>query len=95
MSDQRKGGGKEGLADMRMHIGGGPSGDRQGMQLVENDTMEGGVDGVSLLLGATSDMSFVGSRTRARADEIQEKRVGRKVLVSGLFNRSGSDHYIP
>ena len=70
MSGQGEGGRKERLADMWMHVGGGPRADRQGMQLVEGDTMGGSMDGVSSLLGTTSDMPFVGSGTRTRADRI-------------------------
>lgn len=94
MSDQRKGGGKKGLADMRMHIGRGPRANKQGVQLVECHTMERGVDGVPKLLGTTSDMPFVGSRTRAWPDEIQERRAG-EVSVPGLFDGSGGDHHVP
>ena len=65
MSDQRKGGGKKGLADMRMHIGRGLRANKQGVQLVECHTIERGVDSVPKLLGTTSDMPFVGSRIRA------------------------------
>jgi hypothetical protein len=51
MSGQREGRREERLADMWMHVGGGPRADRQGMQLVEGDTIGGSMDGVSSLLG--------------------------------------------
>jgi hypothetical protein len=70
MSGQREARREERLADMWIHVGGGPRADRQGIQLVEGDTMGGSMDGVSLLLGTTSDMLFVGTRTRAWADKI-------------------------
>jgi hypothetical protein len=60
----------EGLAHMRLHIGGGVRADRQGVRLVEDDKVGGGVDGVPVVLGAAGDMPFVGSRTRPRADEV-------------------------
>jgi hypothetical protein len=94
MSGQREGRREERLADMWMHVGGGARADRQGMQLVEGDTMGGSMDGVSSLLGTTSDMPFVGTRTRAWADRIQEERAA-KVSVQGLFDGGGGDHHVP
>jgi hypothetical protein len=44
-----------------MHVGGGPRADRQGMQLVKGDTIGGSMDGMSSLLGTTSDIPFVGT----------------------------------
>lgn len=56
--------------------------------------MGGGVDGVPRVLGTTSDMSFVGSHTRTRADGIQEEQAG-EVSISGLFDGGGGDHHVP
>jgi hypothetical protein len=70
ISGQGEGGQKERLADMWRHVSRGARADRQGMQLVEGDTIGGSMDGVSLLLGTTSDIPFVGSRTRTWADRI-------------------------
>jgi hypothetical protein len=49
---------------------------------------------VSSLLGTTSDMPFVGTRTRAWADKIQEERAA-KVSIQGLFDGGGGDHHVP
>lgn len=50
------------------------------------------MDGMPVVLGAAGDMPFVGSRTRPRADEVQEERAA-SVPVPGMFNGSRSDHY--
>ena len=62
--------GTKGLAHMRLHVGRGVRGDRQGVRLVEDDTVGSSVDGVLVVLGAAGDMLFVGSRTRPRTDEV-------------------------
>lgn len=77
-----------------MHIGRGQRANRQGVQLVESNTMGGGVDGVSTMLGTTGDMPFVGSRTRARADGVQKERAA-EMSVQGLFNGGSRDHHVP
>jgi hypothetical protein len=60
----------EGLAYMRLHVGGGVRADRQGVRLVEDDTVGGGVDSVLVVLGAIGDILFVGSCTRPQADKV-------------------------
>lgn len=64
------------------------------MRLVKRSEVAGGMDGVSVVLGTTGDMPFVGSRTRNRADQIQKEQAA-EVSVSGLFNGGGSDHHVP
>jgi hypothetical protein len=61
--------------------------------LVENNPVGGSIDGVPVVLGPTSDMLFVGGRTRPREDQVQEERAA-EVSISRLFNRSGSDHHV-
>jgi hypothetical protein len=51
------------------------------------------MDGVPAVLGPTSDMLFVGGRTRLREDQVQEERAA-EVSISRLFNGSGSDHHV-
>jgi hypothetical protein len=70
MPSEREERGTEGMAYMRLHIDRGSRGDRQGVQLVKAGALGGGVDGVSVVLGAAGDMPFVGGRTRPRADEV-------------------------
>ena len=64
------------------------------MRLVKDDTVGGGVDSVLVVLGAVGDMLFVGSRTRPRADEVQEEWTA-SVPVPGMFDGSRSDRHEP
>jgi hypothetical protein len=51
------------------------------------------MDGVPAVLGPTSDMPFVGGRTRPREDQVQEERAA-EVSISRLFDGSGGDHHV-
>jgi hypothetical protein len=46
-----------------------------------------------VVLGPTSDMPFVGGRTRPREEQAQEERAA-KVSISRIFDGGGSDHYV-
>jgi hypothetical protein len=61
--------------------------------LVKNNPVGGSIDGVPAVLGPTSDMPFVGGRTRPQEDQVQEERAA-EVSISRLFNGSGSDHHV-
>ena len=93
-SQRTKRGRAKRVADMRMHVGGRPRADRQSMWVVERNKVAGSMDGMPNVLGTTGDMPFVGSDTRARADEIQEERAA-EMSVPGWFDGSGGDHHVP
>jgi hypothetical protein len=63
MSGQRTNRRAKGVAYMWMYVGGRWRANRQGMSLVENDSVGGSMDGMPVVLGPTSDMPFVGGRT--------------------------------
>jgi hypothetical protein len=51
------------------------------------------MDGVPAVLGATSDMPFVGSRTRSRQEQVQGESAA-EVSISRLFDGSSGDHHV-
>ena len=63
------------------------------MRLVEKDALGGSMDGVPTVLGATSDMPFVGSGTRPREEQVQGERAA-EVSISRLYDGSGGDHHV-
>ena len=63
------------------------------MQVVEQDPVGGRVDGVPVVLGPTSDMPFVGGRTRPREEQVQGERAA-EVSISRLFDGSSGDHHV-
>ena len=63
------------------------------MRLVEKDALGGSMDGVPTVLGATSDMPFVGSGTRPREEQVQGERAA-EVSISRLFDGSSGDHHV-
>ena len=70
MPGQRTSGWAKGMANMWMCVDGRSRADRQSTFLVEQDPLGGSVDGVPAVLGPTSDMPFVGSRTRPRIEQV-------------------------